>query len=91
MGWDGGGVKQASSAVHLLVGPSIVATNLDAEVTERGLDFADAERVFAGRNFTLRDERYNYGESRFVTAGYLGERFVVVVWTSRGARGGSSP
>ena len=54
-----------------------------ATLAERGLDFADAEMVFAGRTMTLPDERRDYGEPRFVTAGWLRGRFVVVVWTSR--------
>lgn len=51
---------------------------------KRGLDFADAKRVFAGRTTTLPDERQPYGERRFITAGWLGDRFVVLVWTQRG-------
>jgi hypothetical protein len=52
-------------------------------LAERGLDFADSELVFAGRIMTLPDERRDYGESRFITAGWLRDRFVVVVWTPR--------
>ncbi len=50
---------------------------------ERGLDFADAELIFAGRSMTLSDERRDYGEPRFITAGWLHHRFVVIVWTPR--------
>ena len=53
-------------------------------LAERGLDFADAELVFTGRNITLPDRRRDYGESRFITAGWLRDRFVIVVWTPRG-------
>ena len=49
----------------------------------RGLDFAEAELVFAGKHFTRRDDRRTYGEPRYVTAGFMAERFVVVVWTPR--------
>lgn len=52
-------------------------------LAERGLDFAEAELVFAGRTMTLPDERGDYGEPRFITAGWLRERFVVLVWTPR--------
>jgi uncharacterized DUF497 family protein len=55
-----------------------------ATLAERGLDFADAELVFAGRITTLPDQRRDYGELRLITAGWLRGRFVVVVWTSRG-------
>ncbi|MFZ1092657.1 MAG: BrnT family toxin [Xanthobacteraceae bacterium] len=50
---------------------------------ERGLDFADARLVFAGRSMTLPDERRDYAEPRFITAGWLHGRFVVIVWTPR--------
>jgi uncharacterized protein len=40
-------------------------------LVERGLDFADAEKVFAGNRFTRLDDRRDYGEPRYVTAGYL--------------------
>jgi uncharacterized DUF497 family protein len=49
----------------------------------RWLDFADAELVFAGRHSTRADDRHDYRETRFITAGFLRERFVVVVWTPR--------
>lgn len=49
-----------------------------------GLDFADAGLVFAAAVFTRQDTRFEYGEDRFITAGYLAERCVVLVWTPRG-------
>jgi hypothetical protein len=52
-------------------------------LSERGLDFADAAVVFAARSMTLPDERRNYAEPRFITAGWLRGRFVIVVWTQR--------
>jgi uncharacterized DUF497 family protein len=53
---------------------------------ERGIDFAsDAERVFAGRVATVIDNRFNYGEERNSTAGWLNGRMVTVIWTARGA------
>ena len=50
---------------------------------ERGLDFAEAGIVLAGRHFTRPDDRKDYGEPRFITAGWLRRRFVVLVWTPR--------
>ena len=50
---------------------------------ERGLDFADAGLVFTGTTATIEDDRHNYGEQRFITAGYLSDRRVVLVWTHR--------
>ena len=50
---------------------------------ERGLDFEDAATVFAGKIATRADQRFDYGEDRFITAGHLAGR-MVVVWTPRG-------
>lgn len=52
-------------------------------LTERGLDFADAARVFAGVHATLEDTRRDYGEPRYISAGMLDGRLVVLVWTPR--------
>jgi uncharacterized protein len=56
----------------------------DWTLVARGLDFADAEKVFAGLTLTLPDLRRDYGEPRFQTYGLLEERLVMVVWTARG-------
>lgn len=53
-------------------------------LVERGLDFADAEQVFAGKHLTLEDTREDYDEQRFQTAGWLGGRIVILIWTPRG-------
>ena len=47
---------------------------------ERGLDFADAGRLFAGLTYTRPDTRFSYPEPRFQTYGLLGDRLVMVVW-----------
>ncbi len=51
---------------------------------DRGLDFADAGTVFEGRTVTVQDDRLDYGEDRFITAGHLDGRCVLLVWTPRG-------
>jgi uncharacterized protein len=48
---------------------------------QRGLDFFDAPKVFAGVRFTFSDERFAYPEPRCVTIGSLEGRMVIVVWT----------
>jgi uncharacterized protein len=48
---------------------------------ERGLDFADAGKVFDGVVIEQRDDRFEYPEPRFQTFGMLNDRLVVVVWT----------
>ena len=47
----------------------------------RGLDFADAELVFAGPIFSFEDDRLDYSETRWVTLGVLRGKVVVVVHT----------
>ena len=53
-------------------------------LAERGLDFADAEFVFAGVTLEVEDTRRNYGEPRIICYGYLERRMVVVGYTPRG-------
>ncbi|MER2265536.1 BrnT family toxin [Methylobacterium oxalidis] len=54
-------------------------------LAERGLDFRDAETVFAGTCVSFEDERHDYGEVRVVTIGRLIGRMVILIWTPRGA------
>ena len=56
----------------------------EATLLHRGLDFADAGRVFEGDHATWLDDRFDYGEVRRITAGLLDGRMVVFVWTQRG-------
>ena len=57
----------------------------DKALMERGLDFADAELVFAGQTLEIEDTRKNYGEQRIICFGLLAGRTVVVGYTPRGA------
>jgi len=52
-------------------------------LAERGLDFNDAPKVFAGRQLRLIDDRQDYGEIRYLTYGLLDDRMVAIVWTPR--------
>jgi hypothetical protein len=54
-------------------------------LAERGLDMRRAREVFAGIHFTRADDRFDYGEPRFVTVGMLDSRLVVFVRTPRGS------
>jgi uncharacterized DUF497 family protein len=56
----------------------------NATLPNRGLDFADAGKLFDGHTVTVQDTRFDYGEDRYITAGYLNCRCVVLVWTPRG-------
>ena len=60
-------------------------TKRNKTLTERSLDFSDADRVFAGHHFTAEDIRQDYGEVRLISIGLLKGRMVVLVRTPRGA------
>ena len=53
-------------------------------LTERGLDFEDAEIVFAGV-IEVEDTRRPYGETRIICYGHLQGRLVVVGYVQRDA------
>ncbi len=53
-------------------------------LAERGLDFLDATLVFDGEVVTFPDSRFDYGEDRWLTFGWLEQVAVSVVWTWRG-------
>lgn len=55
-----------------------------ATLAERGLDFLDADLVLAGWTLTFEDERFDYGEPRYISVGFLAKRMVVIGWTPRG-------
>ncbi len=48
------------------------------------IDFADIPPVLEGDLFVLEDDRYEYGETRFIAFGLLFGRVVVVAYTERG-------
>lgn len=54
-----------------------------ATLARRGLDFSSALELFAGLHFTAEDLRADYGERRFVSAGFIAMRLCVAVWTPR--------
>lgn len=53
-------------------------------LAERQLDFLDAGDVLEGLRVEQEDDRFDYGEVRMMTVGYLHGRMVVVIWTQRG-------
>jgi len=52
-------------------------------VVKHGIDVSGVEELFHGLTVTMEDDRYSYGEQRFVTLGLLNGRVVVVVHTER--------
>ena len=55
-------------------------------LAERGIDLAEAWRVFEGQYVQLEDDRKDYGEVRYRVWGYLNGRRVNLVWTPRSNR-----
>jgi uncharacterized protein len=54
-----------------------------ANIAKHGFDFADAPAVFEGATFTFEDDRFVYGEQRFITLGTLRGAVVVVAHTEQ--------
>ena len=52
-----------------------------ANLRKHGLDFADAEDMFAGVTYTIEDRRFEYGEQRFITFGILRDTVVMMAHT----------
>jgi uncharacterized DUF497 family protein len=52
-----------------------------SNIQRHGTDFIGIESVFAGRTVTILDDRFDYGETRFITLGLLSGRVVVIAHT----------
>ncbi len=52
-----------------------------ANLKKHGIDFADVPAMFEGDVFTIQDERFDYGETRYITFGLLKFRVIVVAHT----------
>ncbi len=48
---------------------------------KHGSDFVGIKEVFEGDTVIILDDRFDYGEERFITLGLLQERVVVIVHT----------
>ena len=48
------------------------------------IDFADAVDIFQGDTVTVEDDRFDYGEQRFITLGLLKGLVIAVTHTERG-------
>jgi uncharacterized protein len=56
----------------------------DRILSRRGLDLAMAGELLSSECLTDADDRFDYGEDRWISAGPLGGEIVVCVWTDRG-------
>lgn len=54
-------------------------------VRNHAIDFKDAATIFDEDIVTVEDNRFDYGEQRFISLGLLNGRVIAVVHTERGA------
>jgi hypothetical protein len=52
-----------------------------SNIQKHGIDFVGIESVFVGTTVTILDDRFDYGESRFITLGLLSGCVVVIAHT----------
>ena len=52
-----------------------------SNITKHGFDFIGVETVFDGAIVTILDDRFDYGEERFITFGLFDGRSVAIVHT----------
>jgi len=57
-----------------------------ANIGKHGIDFTDVPAIFDEYTVTVEDDRYSYGEQRFVTFGLLQGRVIAVVYGERNNR-----
>ena len=60
------------------------ATKRAVNLKTHGLDSIDTPRVFEGLTFTFEDDRFSYGEQRFITLGLLAGVPVSIAHTETG-------
>ncbi|MHC5762947.1 BrnT family toxin [Nostoc sp.] len=52
-------------------------------IRKHRIDFADVPGMFENSMLIELDERFDYGEDRWIGIGFLGNGVAVVVWTER--------
>jgi uncharacterized DUF497 family protein len=55
-------------------------------IRKHGIDFVDAQSIFEGLTVTVEDTRFDYGETRYITLGFLRGHVLVVAHTERGEK-----
>ncbi|HEV2747256.1 MAG TPA: BrnT family toxin [Allosphingosinicella sp.] len=56
----------------------------ERNLAKHGLDLADAAKLLAGRCLERLDDRWDYGEDRWVSVGWLEGQLAVCVWSDWG-------
>jgi len=54
-----------------------------SNIRRHGIDFTSVEEVFANETITFLDDRFDYGETRFLTFGLLHGEVVVIAHTEK--------
>jgi len=57
-----------------------------ANARKHGIDFADAISIFESDIVVMLDDRFDYGETRYIAFGLLQGNVIVVAYTERGKR-----
>jgi uncharacterized DUF497 family protein len=57
-----------------------------ANSRKHGIDFADAATIFESDIVVLPDDRFDYGEIRYLAFGLLKDKVIVVAYTERGEK-----
>lgn len=52
-------------------------------IRKHGIDFVDAKVIFESDTVTVEDDRFDYGEERFITFGLFEGRVIAVVHTEQ--------
>jgi uncharacterized DUF497 family protein len=58
--------------------------NAKLMLKKHAIDFIDLPEVFEGDVVLLPDERFDYGETRFIAIGILKSQVVVIAYAERG-------
>lgn len=53
----------------------------ERNIAKHDMDFAEAPRLFSGPMRVIADNRYDYGEDRFIGLALLDDRVIVVAFT----------
>ena len=55
-----------------------------ANIRKHGIDLVDAASIFEGDLVIMEDNRFNYGETRYIALGSFKDKVIVVAYTERG-------
>ena len=59
-------------------------TKRQSNMRKHGIDFEDAVTIFGERTTMVEDDRFDYGETRYVSVGIVADQIITVVHTPSG-------